>query len=354
MLKRSLVTLALVAAAAPAFAELPGSVLVQLHRDYYRSDAETRYLEGNVDLDGDGRDEVVVYVMGPAACGSGGCPTLVFRQAAAGYVLVSRIGLTHPPIRAATTASQGWRNLIVSVGGGGAQSRIVELSFDGKGYPPNPTAPGMRAAPIVDGGDLVIADGIAFDQARRLPDVAPASMGGANPVVASASPSFDCTKAALAAEKQVCADVELALLDSHLDEVFDQALQGWTAGEQKKQRDTQREWLASRNHCEDDRDCLETAYRQRLVVLYIQSGVVQSPTPASFRCNGSDSLSVAYYPRTDPPAAVLTLGKRQAVAFVSPSGSGTRYVAPGVELREHQGEATLRWGAQEWSCVVVR
>ena len=43
-------------------------------------------------------------------------------------------------------SSHGWRNLIVSVSGGGIKAHDAELEYNGKSYPTNPTvAPAHKA-----------------------------------------------------------------------------------------------------------------------------------------------------------------------------------------------------------------
>jgi hypothetical protein len=98
------------------------------------------YFSSQVDLDGDGRAEWVVYLAGPAVCGTGGCSMLVLREGPCGLVTVSNIGPSRPPIRVADTSSNGWRDLVVHVSGGGiVQGYDALLRFDGQGYPDNPT-----------------------------------------------------------------------------------------------------------------------------------------------------------------------------------------------------------------------
>ena len=47
-------------------------------REYVKDyDNGTRYFRAFVDLDGHGRNAVIVYLVGRDWCGSGGCPTLV-------------------------------------------------------------------------------------------------------------------------------------------------------------------------------------------------------------------------------------------------------------------------------------
>jgi hypothetical protein len=107
----------------------------------------TNYYYNRVDLDGDGRPEVLVYLFGTYMCGSGGCDTLVFRQTeAGGYSLVADIPLTNNPVIVSERRTNGWNDLIFLVAGGGASAHYVVLRFDGKTYPDNPTT--LPAAPL--------------------------------------------------------------------------------------------------------------------------------------------------------------------------------------------------------------
>jgi hypothetical protein len=107
----------------------------------------THYYHNRVDLDGDGRPEVLVYIFGPYMCGSGGCNTLVFRQTDAGaYQLVADISLTNNPVVVSERRTNGWNDLIFFVAGGGVRAHYAVLRFDGKTYPNNPTT--HPAAPL--------------------------------------------------------------------------------------------------------------------------------------------------------------------------------------------------------------
>ena len=102
----------------------------------------THYYYNRVDLNGDGRPEVLVYLFGPYMCGSGGCNTLVFRRTEAGpYQLVADIALTNNPVVVSERRTNGWNDLITLVAGGGARAHYAVLRFDGKTYPNNPTTP---------------------------------------------------------------------------------------------------------------------------------------------------------------------------------------------------------------------
>lgn len=110
-------------------------------------DLWTHYYHNRVDLNGDGRPEVLVYLFGPYMCGSGGCNTLVFRQTGAGdYKLVADISLTNNPVVVSERRTKGWNDLITLVSGGGVRAHYAVLRFDGKTYPNNPTSP--PAAPL--------------------------------------------------------------------------------------------------------------------------------------------------------------------------------------------------------------
>jgi hypothetical protein len=78
----------------------------------------------------------------------------------------------------------------------------------------------------------------------------------------SEAPSFDCYKAALAAELLICGDVTLSNLDRQMADLYSRLM--LDVASPKALRDDQLEWLAqSRNRCED-LDCLEKVYLKRI------------------------------------------------------------------------------------------
>jgi len=88
-----------------------------------------------VDLNGDGRDDAVVFITAPEYCGSGGCTMEVFRATSKGFVFVWGSTVTSLPIRVCTDSNHGWRALIVNSKGRGD----VLMRFDGARYPSNPS-----------------------------------------------------------------------------------------------------------------------------------------------------------------------------------------------------------------------
>lgn len=129
---------------------------------------EVRYFSGRADLDGDGRAEVVAHVAGPLLCGTGGCPTLVLAPEGDGLRLVSEVTVSRPPVVAARERTNGWRDLAVGVGGGGAESGLARLRFDGEAYPPNPTVAPAEPAGAVE-GDTLVAPYESFADGTLLP-----------------------------------------------------------------------------------------------------------------------------------------------------------------------------------------
>jgi hypothetical protein len=132
-------------------------------------DGDTRYFDARVDLNGDGQQEVVAYVAGPMVCGTGGCKVFVFTPTADGLRLVSDISVAQPPVRLSPRSSQGWRNLVVGIAGGGIPAGTAELEFDGKTYPSNPTVPPAKPAADLDGATILIPEFESYTQGKPVP-----------------------------------------------------------------------------------------------------------------------------------------------------------------------------------------
>ena len=72
--------------------------------------------------------------------------------------MVADISVSRPPIRVSPHSSNGWRNLLVHVSGGGTPSHETELEFDGRSYPSNPTVPPAEPAADTKGAVVVISE----------------------------------------------------------------------------------------------------------------------------------------------------------------------------------------------------
>jgi len=121
-------------------------------------DETTRYSRAFIDLNGDGIQEVIVYVTSEGLCGTGGCVTLILAPKESSYRVVTRITITRPPIRVLTDSSNGWRNIGVWVVGGSIEPGYeAELRFDGKTYPSNPSVPPARRLTTKVSGETVVS-----------------------------------------------------------------------------------------------------------------------------------------------------------------------------------------------------
>jgi hypothetical protein len=117
---------------------------------------DTRYVAAWADLDRDGRPEALVYLISGAFCGSGGCNLMIFTTAGRSWREIADMSVTNPPIRLLATSSHGWRDLAVTVAGGGARRHEALLTFNGRTYPSNPSVARTlrRAVP----GHILISD----------------------------------------------------------------------------------------------------------------------------------------------------------------------------------------------------
>lgn len=115
----------------------------------------TRYFYNETDLNGDGNAEAIAYLVGSYTCGSGGCTTLIFEPIGTEYQLVSRLSLVNHPMIVSDQTTQGWKDLILPVAGGGAEADYHVLRFDGSGYPGNPSV-----APVVPIGTKITGQAV--------------------------------------------------------------------------------------------------------------------------------------------------------------------------------------------------
>jgi hypothetical protein len=131
-----MIALALLFAAGSGTLPAPGERFIR-QRFHLKS-----YRTATADLNGDGRREILVYSTGPDDCGSGGCVLYVLSPTAKTYRIVMRSTVTQLPIRLLPTRSHGWRDIGVTVSGGGIRkSYTARMRFDGRSYPSNPTVP---------------------------------------------------------------------------------------------------------------------------------------------------------------------------------------------------------------------
>ncbi len=149
-------------------AELEAAIL-QASPEYTRelveiSSSPARYLYSRVDLNDDGKEEVLAYMLGSIFCGSGGCNLLLFTEADLGYALVDTFPLSRTPIVVSPEKTNGWSDLFKLESGGGAPASYLRYAFDGRQYveqerlPADPAPAGKQHFDLA--GDFTLNDGI--------------------------------------------------------------------------------------------------------------------------------------------------------------------------------------------------
>lgn len=131
-------------------------------------DWDARYFDARVDLNGDERQEVLTLVAGPMVCGTGGCTLFVFTPQADAYRLVAQLSVVRTPVRVSSHEANGWRNLVVGIGGGGLPAGNAELAFDGTTYPSNPTVEPARRVSDLSGSEIVIPQFESYREGKPL------------------------------------------------------------------------------------------------------------------------------------------------------------------------------------------
>jgi hypothetical protein len=131
----------------------------QFAADRQSEDRDARIVTAWADLNGDGRPEAIVYVLAGAYCGTGGCALLVLTRAGHRWRKVADMTIVNPPVRLLATSSHGWRDLAVTVAGGGARAHEALIAFNGRAYPSNPSMPPARTLRRRVPGRVLIFDG---------------------------------------------------------------------------------------------------------------------------------------------------------------------------------------------------
>jgi hypothetical protein len=115
-------------------------------------DETTMFSFAFVDLNGDGKDEAIVYLTGRSWCGTGGCNTYVLTPDGGNYRFVARVPATRTPIRALDKMSHGWHSITTVVREDATHIYEGELRFNGQKYllgerPPAERLPGRIVIP---------------------------------------------------------------------------------------------------------------------------------------------------------------------------------------------------------------
>ena len=107
-------------------------------------DETTMFSYAFVDLNGDGKDEAIVYLTGRSWCGTGGCQTYVITPDGESYRFVARVPATRTPIRMLDKTSHGWHSITTVVREDATHMYEGELRFNGQKYPLGERPPAER------------------------------------------------------------------------------------------------------------------------------------------------------------------------------------------------------------------
>jgi preprotein translocase subunit SecG len=97
----------------------------------FLSENDRKFQFYKIDLNEDGKEEYFVRFMSSYFCGSGGCTFLLLDRYAE---VINKFTVMDAPIYISKDKTNGWKKLIVQSGG-----KFIELIFDGKSYPSNPS-----------------------------------------------------------------------------------------------------------------------------------------------------------------------------------------------------------------------
>ncbi|WP_313894155.1 M56 family metallopeptidase [Psychrobacillus sp.] len=89
----------------------------------------TKYYYNYVDLDEDGKDEILTVVMGPYSSGSGGSTALYVTKTDSGDLLVNQaLTLIQTPVIISDNVTNGYKEIVVMNSGGGASGNYITLT----------------------------------------------------------------------------------------------------------------------------------------------------------------------------------------------------------------------------------
>lgn len=146
--------------------KLENALIKEFELDRYQDNV--RYYYNKVDLNEDGKPEIFVYLVGFPVCGTGGCSGAIYKQEDEEYSLLSRFSLVNNPIIISDNKTNGYRDIIMNVYGGGIESFFALLKYDGSTYPSNPSIqPKVEPGTKVE-GVAIIADDIGKSPGIKL------------------------------------------------------------------------------------------------------------------------------------------------------------------------------------------
>ncbi|MGK0465754.1 hypothetical protein [Clostridium sp.] len=107
--------------------------------DLVQEQGNVRYYYNKVDLNEDGNPEIFVYLVGPSVCGTGGCSAAILKKENEEYTLLSEFSLVNNPIIISNKKTNGYKDIVMYVSGGGIESFFALMQYNGATYPRNPS-----------------------------------------------------------------------------------------------------------------------------------------------------------------------------------------------------------------------
>lgn len=131
----ALTLLAAPAAAQPSREEALRAFMAQSFAEIRSEAPDATYVAAFADLNGDGRDEAIVWQSAGYFCGSGGCGLYIYTPEGESWRTVNDLTIIGEPVLMLDTRTNGWRDLGLIVRDGGMDLPYqVRLRFDGSSY----------------------------------------------------------------------------------------------------------------------------------------------------------------------------------------------------------------------------
>lgn len=142
----------------------------------FRIDTTVTYAYNFVDLNGDEKDEAIVFLEGNGMCHTQGCVVVILVRKEGKYELKSAIIPAEPPIFVSNRKTNGWRDLVVNLLSkdySPASQRVIRYlsDEDGYGYPVDPNRLPKPWPEVMDEGLTILAEqGEELYKFRFVPD----------------------------------------------------------------------------------------------------------------------------------------------------------------------------------------
>jgi hypothetical protein len=123
------------AAAQPSREESLRAFMAASFAEIRASAPDATYAAAFADLNGDGRDEAIVWQSANFFCGSGGCGLYIYTPEGETWREIDDLTVIGEPVLMLDTTTRGWRDLALIVRDGGMDLPYqVRLRFDGRSY----------------------------------------------------------------------------------------------------------------------------------------------------------------------------------------------------------------------------